>query len=270
MKNRRSDLHIHTNYSDGIHTVEETVLAAIEREMVSIGFSDHSYTPFDESYCMQKGRLEAYLSDVQCVKKRYGDQIEVYTGLEYDGFSLVDNRSDFDYIIGSCHYLQGDNGVFYAVDDEKYDQLNTINKYYQGDSVRYARHYFETYVQCMQRIRPDILGHLDLLVLFDNIDEENPKYKSVAIEALIASLEITPIFELNTRAFMKRKKNVPYPGFELLKEALEHQGKVILSSDSHQKGELMGHFDDAVEILKNLGYRDVMVFRNSQFQEVGI
>ena len=210
------------------------------------------------------------MAEVQSGKTRYQDQIEVYTGLEHDGFSLIDNRSDFDYIIGSCHYLQGENGDFYAVDKENNEQLDTIIKYYEGDSVRYARHYFETYVQCMQRIRPDILGHLDLLVLFNNIDEEKPEYKSAAIEAMIASLEVTPIFELNTRAFIKRKKNTPYPGFELLKEALVHHGKVVLSGDSYQTGELMFRFDDAIQILKNLGYRDVMVFQNGQFQEVGI
>ena len=44
---RYSDLHTHTVFSDGANTMEEMVRAAVERNFVSIGISDHSYTAFD-------------------------------------------------------------------------------------------------------------------------------------------------------------------------------------------------------------------------------
>ena len=34
---RHSNLHTHTVFSDGYYTVEETVLAAIDRNMISLG-----------------------------------------------------------------------------------------------------------------------------------------------------------------------------------------------------------------------------------------
>ena len=42
------DFHIHTTFSDGKCTPEELVLLALEKGMTHIGFSDHSYTPFDD------------------------------------------------------------------------------------------------------------------------------------------------------------------------------------------------------------------------------
>ena len=46
---RYVNLHNHSTFSDGRHTPEEIVLAAIEKNMLGIGFSDHSYTDFDPS-----------------------------------------------------------------------------------------------------------------------------------------------------------------------------------------------------------------------------
>ena len=46
---RFSNLHQHTTFSDGVHTMEEVVQEAIRRDFVSIGFSDHSFTPCDTS-----------------------------------------------------------------------------------------------------------------------------------------------------------------------------------------------------------------------------
>ena len=46
------DLHIHSTYCDGKSTLRESVDSAIEKGFATIGFSGHSYTFFDESYCM--------------------------------------------------------------------------------------------------------------------------------------------------------------------------------------------------------------------------
>lgn len=52
------DLHTHTTFSDGRNTPEEMVLSAIGMGMSTLGISDHSYTSFDESYCIPRHRLE--------------------------------------------------------------------------------------------------------------------------------------------------------------------------------------------------------------------
>lgn len=52
------DLHTHTTFSDGRNSPEEMVLSAIGMVMSTLGISDHSYTSFDESYCIPRYRLE--------------------------------------------------------------------------------------------------------------------------------------------------------------------------------------------------------------------
>ena len=50
----REDYHVHTTFSDGRNSMEEMVLSAVSMGMQKIGFSDHSHTSFDLSYCMKK------------------------------------------------------------------------------------------------------------------------------------------------------------------------------------------------------------------------
>ena len=57
---RYSNLQTHSVFSDGKHSLEENVRSAIEKGMCSLGFSDHSFTPCDTSYCMDlTGRARA-------------------------------------------------------------------------------------------------------------------------------------------------------------------------------------------------------------------
>ena len=47
------NLHTHTSFSDGKNTAEEIVNYAIEKNFKALGFSDHSITNHDKSYCMK-------------------------------------------------------------------------------------------------------------------------------------------------------------------------------------------------------------------------
>ena len=63
----KSNIHTHTTFCDGSATPEEMVLAAISVGMDTLGFSFHSETPFDMSYCMQN--YPAYFAQIQSLKK---------------------------------------------------------------------------------------------------------------------------------------------------------------------------------------------------------
>ena len=101
---RYVNLHNHSIFSDGRHNPEEIVLEAIEKNMLGIGFSDHSYTDFDPSYCMLPERFEAYHSTLDGLKAKYADRIRVFKGIELDYYSEAD-PADFDYRIASVHYV---------------------------------------------------------------------------------------------------------------------------------------------------------------------
>lgn len=266
---RYSDFHTHTTFSDGLHTVEEMVQGAIAKHMEAIGISDHSYTDFDRRYCIREERIGAYLAEIRRVREKYAGQIEVYAGLEYDGYTELKDRERYDYLIGDCHYVRTFDG-YHSVDHEKQEQWAAIETYFGGDAVAYSRAYFETVVQCTAAHRPDILGHFDLSAKFGFVNEADPVYRDMAVEAMLACLEVTPLVEMNTGAIARGVRSAPYPADFLLPEILCHGGKIILSSDAHRWENLAFWFDEAAERLKAAGFRSIVTLRGGRFEEVGL
>ena len=107
-----ANLHTHSTFCDGKSTPEEIVLSAIGKGFSSIGFSGHGYTPYDLRYCMKD--TSGYKKEILRLREVYRDKIQIYLGVEEDAFSIV-NRREFDYIIGSSHYLKV-GGEYYPID----------------------------------------------------------------------------------------------------------------------------------------------------------
>jgi len=265
-----SNLHTHTVFSDGKQTPRENVEAALARGFASIGISDHSYTDFDLRYCMRAEKVDEYLATIRALKEEYAGRIEVYAGLEYDGYTdLVAGREAFDYLLGDCHYIKTSGGYF-SIDHCKEGHEALCNDWFGGDYTAFAKSYFEGYTACMQSIRPDVLGHFDLVSKFCLTDESSPAYRRYATEALIDCLAVTPLIELNTGAIARGHRAVPYPAPYLWKEVVAHGGKFVFSSDSHDIANLDFYFAECAALLKQNGIRSVAVLKNGAFQEVGL
>ena len=266
---RYSNLHTHTIYSDGKNTPREVVEAAIAKNMVSLGFSDHSFTDFDLRYCIPKEKLGEYISEVRALKKEYEGQIEIYLGYEQDGFAVIEDRSVFDYIIGDTHYVRTDYGPR-DVDHSPENFLDTLNNCFGGDAFAFAKAYYELYAERIPLLRPDILGHFDLVTKFGYIDEEDPRYRALALEVLDFCLEICPLVEMNTGAISRGYRKQPYPAPFILDRIKEKGGKIILTSDCHNKDYLTCHFDECLDILHAHSFDSVVQLLSNKFIEVGI
>ena len=100
-----SNYHTHTIFCDGKDTPEELVQEAIRLGCPEIGFSGHSYTAFDESWCMSKEGTKEYKACVRSLQKKYAGQIRILLGVEQDLYS-EEPTDEYDYIIGSVHYVK--------------------------------------------------------------------------------------------------------------------------------------------------------------------
>ena len=138
---RYSNIHNHTTFSDGKHTMEENVLSAIEKNMLSLGFSDHSFTACDTSYCMKEEDYSAYLQTICQLKEAYTDKLSIFAGMELDYYSELD-ASDYDYIIASVHYIVKD-GICYPIDHSPEQQTDCIEHAFDGDVLAMAQCYFD-------------------------------------------------------------------------------------------------------------------------------
>ena len=229
------DLHTHSTYSDGKASPEEVILAAIDKGLSEIGLSDHSYTFFDESYCMKKERVEAYKAELAALKAKYAGKISVLCGVEQDAYS-TESTAGFDYVIGSAHYLKV-GGEYFPLDEAEKDFVALCEKGFQGDYYALAEEYFALVAGFAERADVSVVGHFDLITKFNEggklFDEGDPRYLAAAKAAIDRLLQAGKIFEINTGAVARGYRTAPYPAPALLAYIKEKGGKTMLASDAH-------------------------------------
>ncbi len=290
---RYSNLHTHTTFSDGKHSMEENVLSAIEKNMLSLGFSDHSYTGCDTSYCATQASYAEYLQTIQQLKQKYAEQIVLYAGLELDYYSVMsqipviskslggekldntyvdrtalgfsmDEIQKYDYLIASVHYIIKD-GICYPIDHSPEQQIDCIQNAFGGDIFAMAQFYYDILCEHVEMIQPAYVGHFDVLTKFSLMPEDDPRYIEIARNALRRILKTCPYIEVNTGAIARGWRKTPYPADYLLKTLLEEGGKPVLGSDSHDKNNLVFGFDETVDLLKQIGFEHIYVFNGHGF-----
>ena len=252
-----SDFHVHTTYCDGKDSPEDMVLAAIRLGMKKLGFSGHSYTPFDEEPCMSPEGTLRYLDEIHRLREKYSGRIEILCGTECDYYSDI-STEDYDYIIGSVHYLDC-GGVFSHVDHTPEMLQQAIDESFGGDPYAMAEHYYALVADVVNKTHANIIGHFDLITKLNAnnrfFDEEHPRYIAAAKSALDALLKTGKPFEINTGGVSRGYRDFPYPSLRILKYIAEHGGSVILSSDSHRKETLMYDFPKYEALAHSLGLK---------------
>ena len=261
--------HTHTTFCDGKCSVEEMIEGAIALGCDAIGFSSHSLTEFDESYCMPKSRTEEYRRAVRDGAEKYKDKIKVHLGIEVDIFSDVEYYSKgFDYIIGSAHNIT-DGQEFYSVDASEEQFLKNVNELFDGDFYAYCEEYFKVASTICERIDCDIIGHIDLVTKFNEggryFSESHPRYLAAAKKAVDKLCESGAIFEINTGAISRGYRKTPYPSREILKYIKEKGGRVTYSSDCHHKDGILCGYNEAVKYARECGFEGFMKLDGDRF-----
>lgn len=265
---RFSNLHTHTVFSDGKGTVRENIESAIKKNMLSLGFSDHSFTACDTSYCMMLEDYEKYCSEVKALAKEYEDKIPIFLGLEMDYYSEID-RSMFDYIIASVHYIVR-NGVCYPIDHSRKQQEDCMNEVFGGNILDMAKCYYDMVVEHTMKTKPDVIGHFDVLNKFSIMPEADERYMRITEEAMKEAFQYCPRFEINTGGISRGWRKDPYPSFYLLELLRELGGEVVINSDSHHPDNLDFYFTESAEILRKAGYQTYSVFNGKGFDKISL
>jgi len=173
-----------------------------------------------------------------------------------DGNFGIDT-SDFDYTIGSVHYLKV-NGKYYTVDSGKEKFYNLVNECYNGDFYACVEDYFDTVSKVAEKLNPKIIGHFDLITKYNEgyefFDEKNPRYVSSYKKAIDKLVKYNIPFEINMGGMSKGYKTHAYPSYDILKYIFEKGGKVVLSSDAHTKDTIMYKFEEYEKKVKEIGF----------------
>jgi len=248
------DFHIHTEYSDGMHLIY-ILNDAREAGLESIGLVDHAVVTTDETLQQHKQNLAHVFDQIYKLRRKainyYQQQteIKIYDGIECD-FQIADEEviknflqsANFDYTIGSVHYVEGENIQFSeAFEGYTEDELNAVvNEYYD---------------QLEQMIRSelfDIAAHPDLI-------ERNPRTAgrtspSHTEQITSAFQESETIPEFNAGRINIKSFNDFHPK-DPLREALLDAGIAFtLGSDSHSRGEIQSRNTELAQLQEQFEF----------------
>ena len=246
------DFHCHTTFCDGKSTPEEMVLAAIDKGMTELGLLCHSYTFFDGRYCIKKDNVEKFIAEINRLKEKYSDRIKLSCGVEQDYYSDLPTDG-FDYVIGSVHYMLID-GYYYSLDSKSEWFFDMLNKKFGGDYNLLAEAYFKQAANIVEATGADIIGHFDLISKWaekENFADKinHPDYLAAAKKAVDRLIPYGKPFEINIGAIARGLRTHPYPSAEITNYIKEKGGKLILSSDCHDKENLMFQFEKWEHLL---------------------
>lgn len=264
------NLHTHTTYCDGKNSAEEIIKRAIDLGFTALGFSGHAPMPqnIPASYAMTPEGLMAYKNEIKGLKEKYRDRLDIFLGIEFDALSQCD-LSDFDYTIGSVHYIrQGDSVVDFDLGVGVVRDI--IKNLFGGDGMQFAKAYYQELARLPEAIKPDIVGHFDIVAKHCEkvpfFDIESKEYKDYALEALHALKDDCKLYEVNTGGIPRGCRLSPYPSKFILKEMKNLGLNVVISSDCHNISYLNSGFEDALKLLSDCGFKEVYELTKNGFE----
>jgi len=254
----RIDLHNHTircNHAKG--SMQSYIERAIELGVDIYGFSEHAPMEFDSYYRLNFSEMNTYESDVLELKNKYQNEIKILLGYEVDYLNgYMDKRvlnADVDYLIGSVHFLK----------EWGFDNPEFIDEYKNRDIEQIWQEYFDAIESMAKMGSFDIVGHLDLIKIFNFMPKKD--IRTIATKALKAIKQSNMVIELNTAGLRKPIKEI-YPSPILLELAYEMDIPITFSSDAHAIGQVGYRYEEAVTLAKEIGYTKAVTFEQRQKQ----
>jgi histidinol-phosphatase (PHP family) len=250
-------------------SLEEVVESAIRAGFSTYGVSEHAprYRAedlFPDEADLDVGDLarafETYVDAALALRDRHADRIELLVGFETEVLpprdwtermlALRRQHPEFDYVVGSVHHV-GDASI------DMTPELTAKVAEEMGGREILERLYFEGGAELVERLRPEIVGHFDLIRKFDGVDANfGPGTWKHIERALEAVRDVGAVLDVNA-APARRKLGPVYPLPPLLERACEMGIPVTLGDDSHGPAQVGVGLDDCMRAIEQAGYRRV-------------
>ncbi len=258
------DYHIHTKRcGHATGEMAEYVRAAKGRGLVEMGFADHIPMYFfppesrDPEIAMPEQELPDYVAEVRALQEEFapfplklGIEADYTPGMEKALKAVID-RFDFDYVLGSVHFLDG-----WGFDNPKY-----IEEYGRRDILQIYEQYFAVVQQAAASGMFDSLAHPDLIKKLGFRPHRDLGYLYEQTVKAIAAADICA--EINP-AGLRVPAGEIYPALPFLQLCYRHKVPVTLGSDAHRPEHAGAGFDKAIQLLRAVGYTEVAVFNRRQ------
>ena len=234
--------------------MEEYVEHSIDAGLAEIGFSDHMPIMPEPKFCMGFDDLKRYADSVHDLQKRYDGRIVIKFGCEMDMvFERLDEAEriiddfDFDYVIGSIHYLDG----------WPFDQTEYSDVFEKGNIERIYEYFFDAIIRAAETGLYDITGHIDNIKRMGHCPAGDITGIYDRVAGVLKTMDCT--VEVNTSG-IDSNAGEPYPSPEFLKILCRHDVPVTVGSDAHSPDKTGRYFDRAVTYLQDAGYTHTAFF----------
>ena len=260
------NLHTHSNYSDGSSSPEEYIKEAIRQGFDTLGFSDHSPVPFQNTFAILDERLDEYVNTILDLKKKYSSPI-ILLALEIDYIPGITRPVDyyrknypFDYIIGSVHLvINEDSKDLWFIDGPDISIYEKgLGKIFSGNARKAVTAYYRQIQEMIVTQKPDIIGHLDKIKMYNRnryFSERESWYVKLVQETLELISSNGSVVEVNTRGIYKNRSETLFPGPEILKMIRAQNIPVTITSDAHKPYEIYLGIEETKKELIGLGFK---------------
>jgi histidinol-phosphatase (PHP family) len=227
-------------------TLADIVAAYHRLGFERVGLSEHM-PPFDESGLypdeVERGRTPGWMQDrfaryvgaARRLASEYTERMRILVGMEsewYPGCAqwVARLREDYslDYVVGSIHHVQG-----LCFDFSPADYVRAVD--HCGGLERMYVWYFDAQLDMLQTIRPEVVGHFDLIRMHDPLYLETLAQAEVWARVL-RNLEwirdAGAILDVNARALLKGQAE-PYVCAPILEVAGQMGIAVAYGDDAH-------------------------------------
>lgn len=266
------DYHVHEWHSRDAATakIPEYVAAAEARDISEIAFTTHMITVGpDVDISIREDEITEYVREIRAAQQ--GTSVRLLAGLEVDYFpgeerylESILTGHDFDFILGSTHYING-------VDIGSQTQAGG---FFANRPIRAAAdEYYRVWKRAIESGLFDVMAHPDYWRKYLHYYGKTVAwgdFGEVVFDALDAAAEHGVGVEVNT-AGDRAGTGHYYPLQEFLVAAHEAGVKAVtVGSDSHTAGTLGYHLEDAARHLKAAGFAQLSTFRGRKGTRVDI
>ena len=247
--------------------LDEVIRTYHERGFEWVGITEHMPSARDDLVAdaeredgldavATQDRFRRYFARARELQSEYAGRLRVLVGFEAEAHSGYGEFVDAwtaelepDYIVGSVHHVHD-----LTIDDsaEVYARAAGIS----GGLEQLYCDYFDLQHEMLGRLRPAVVGHMDLIRLLDPDYPGHlarPEVWRRIERNLDRVAEQGAILDVNVRALSKGQAE-PYPSRPILVAAREREIAVATGDDSHGVDSVGQHCQAGIRLLEELGF----------------
>lgn len=258
------DMHTHSEYSpDSSCSIELMCRAQLDRGTDIFAVTDHCNMAAVESHDIVSP-LQKSWEAVQGLNRTYRGRIRILSGVEIgEGFWFpeqlrkVEKLCSYDVIIGSVHRVR------FGEQTEAYSRID-FSEFTRDRVYAYLDAYFDDILTMIHTTDFDILAHLTCPLRYItgkyHISVDLTRFRDKIQQILQEIIARGIALEVNTSVYGSLGRFMP--DAETVKQYYEMGGRLVsVGSDAHTAANAAKYIPEAVEMLKNVGFREIFYYQ---------